>query len=183
MTRIHFLLLLDRLEEIVTKSPRFAGRSLVLKDEFLELLDKIRLTLPPEVKKADKIISEREEYIKKAREEAEEGLFAKRPAEQLLSEHHLIREAEEEAGRITAKADEYAREVRAELNQYVDGVLSKLENNLIHVLQIIRHVRGEFSTEEEKRGRRRIDAPGRIFCTKQEISVSPRKQLKGLFGG
>ena len=152
MTRIHFLLLLDRLEEIVTKSPRFAGRSLVLKDEFLELLDKIRLTLPPEVKKADKIISEREEYIKAAREEAERIIReASHRAEQLLSEHYLIREAEEEAARITAKADEYAREVRAELNQYVDGVLSKLENNLIQVLQIIRQVRKEFSIEEEEK--------------------------------
>ncbi|HHU81794.1 MAG TPA: hypothetical protein GXZ26_02205 [Firmicutes bacterium] len=151
MTRIHFLLLLDRLEEIVTKSPRFAGRSLVLKDEFLELLDKIRLTLPPEVKKADKIISEREEYIKKAREEAERIIReATQRAEQLLSEHYLIREAEEEAERITATADEYARQVRAELSQYVNGILNKLENHLIQVLQILRHVRKEFSTEEKK---------------------------------
>ena len=74
---------------------------------------------------------------------------ATRRAEQLLSEHYLIREAEEEAERITAKANEYAREVQAELNQYVNGVLSKLETNLIQVLQIIRHVRREFSTEEE----------------------------------
>ena len=151
MTRIHFLLLLERLEEIVTKSPRFAGRSLVLKDEFLELLDKIRLTLPPEVKKADKIISEREEYIKKAREEAERIIReATQRAEQLLSEHYLIREAEEEAERITATADEYARQVRAELSQYVNGILNKLENHLIQVLQILRHVRKEFSTEEKK---------------------------------
>lgn len=151
MTRIHFLLLLDRLEEIVTKSPRLAGRSLVPKDEFLELLDKIRLTLPPEVKKADKIISEREEYIQKAREEAERIIReATRRAEQLLSEHYLIKEAEEEAGRITAKADEYARGVRAELNHYVDSVLSKLENNLIQVLQIIRQIRREFSTEKDQ---------------------------------
>ncbi|NLY88977.1 MAG: hypothetical protein GX085_05080 [Firmicutes bacterium] len=149
MTRIHFLLLLDRLEEIITKSPRLAGRSLVLKDEFLELLDKIRLTLPPEVKKADKIISEREEYIKRSREEAERIIReATHRAEQILSEHYLIREAEEEAERITAQADEYARQVQTELDQYVNGILSKLENNLIQVLQIIRHVRREFSTEE-----------------------------------
>ena len=139
------------MEEIITKSPRFAGRSLVLKDEFLELLDKIRLTLPPEVKKADKIISEREEYIKKAREEAERIIReATQRAEQLLSEHYLIREAEEEAERITATADEYARQVRAELSQYVNGILNKLENHLIQVLQILRHVRKEFSTEEKK---------------------------------
>lgn len=151
MTRIHFLLLLDRLEEIITKSPRLAGRSLVLKDEFLELLDKIRLTLPPEVKKADKIISEREEYIKRAREEAERIMReATHRAEQILSEHQLIREAEEEAEQITEKADEYAKQVQVELNQYVNRILSKLESNLIQVLQIIRHVSREFSTGKEE---------------------------------
>src|SRR5690554_7965473 len=100
MTRIHFLLLLDRLEEIITKSPRFAGRSLVVKDEFIELLDKIRLTLPPEVKKADKIISGREEYIKKTREEAERIVReATLKAEQILSEHYLIRSEERRVGK------------------------------------------------------------------------------------
>lgn len=151
MTRIHFLLLLDRLEEMVTKSPRLGGRSLVVKDEFIELLDKIRLTLPPEVKKADKIISKREEYIQKTREEAERIIQeATKRAEQILSEHYLIKEAEEEARKITAEAEEYARQVRMELKEYVHRLLGRLENNLLQALQILHRISREFNDEEEE---------------------------------
>lgn len=51
MTRMHLLLLLDRLEELVTKSPRFAGRNLVPADDVMELLDKIRFALPEEIRR------------------------------------------------------------------------------------------------------------------------------------
>ena len=41
MTKNHLLLLIERLEEILTKSPRLAGRSLIMVDEAFELLEKI----------------------------------------------------------------------------------------------------------------------------------------------
>ena len=68
----HLLNLLDRLEEVLTKAPKFVGRSLVVIDEALELLEKIKLTLPAEVKEAQQIIAQKEEILQAAREEADQ---------------------------------------------------------------------------------------------------------------
>lgn len=149
MTRIHFLLLLDRLEELITKRPRIFGRTLVVVDDLLELLDNIRMTLPPEVKKADEIIGEREEYLRKSKEEAEKILRQARiEANKLLAEHVILKQATAEAKSVKEKADEYSREVKEELNRYVQQVLSKIEDNLIQALKVIHKTKDEFSKRD-----------------------------------
>ena len=87
------------------KKPRFAGRSLVLKDEFLELLDKIRLTLPPSLRRPMRSsASGRRIHKKGPRGSGENNSLSDPPGRATPFEHYLIREAEEEAERITAKS-------------------------------------------------------------------------------
>lgn len=150
MTRIHFLLLLDRLEEIITKSPRLAGRSFIVCDDALELLDKIRMALPQEVRKADEIINEREDYLRRAKQEGEEILRrARLEASKLLAEHIIIKQADAEAAAVKEKAMEFSEQAKIELSQYTQRILSRLEENLVQALKAIHKAMDEFSEADE----------------------------------
>lgn len=149
MTRIHFLLLLDRLEELITNRPRFAGRSLIVVDDVLELLDKIRMALPPEVKRADEILTEREEFLKNSRKEADKIIqAAHEEAKKLLAEHVILKKAQEEAREIKKETENYSRQVKKELNQYVHKISERLEENLTLALKIIQNIDDEFEEDE-----------------------------------
>lgn len=151
MTRINFLLLIDRLEELVTKSPRFVGRSLVITEEVLELLDKIRMALPHEVRKADEILSERTEYLKKVREEGEEILRqARLEANKLLAEHIIIKQADAEASIVKEEAEEYSQQMKEELTYYAQRILSNLEENLIQALKAVHKAKDGLSEIDEE---------------------------------
>ncbi|HEY8345397.1 MAG TPA: hypothetical protein VIL66_09450 [Bacillota bacterium] len=145
MTRIHFLLLLDRLEELITNRPRIAGRSLVVVDDVLELLDKIRMALPPEVKRADEILTEREEFLKNSRKEADQIIkAAQEEAKKLVAEHVILQKAQEEARAIKKEADDYSRQVKKELSQYIHRISERLEENLTLAVKIIKSIDEEF---------------------------------------
>lgn len=145
MTRIHFLLLLDRLEELITNRPRIAGRSLVVVDDVLELLDKIRMALPPEVKRADEILTEREEFLKNSRKEADQIIkAAQEEAKKLVAEHVILKKAQDEARTIKKETDDYSRQVKKELSQYIHKISERLEENLTLALKIIQNIDDEF---------------------------------------
>ena len=145
MTKNHLLLLIERLEEILTKSPRLAGRSLIMVDEAFELLEKIRIALPAEIQEAEKIIRMKEEIIQQAREEADKLITrSTTEAKRVLSEHHLTKLAEEECKALKAEAYSYARQVEKELSLYVQDILGKLEENLIQALKVVHRAKDEY---------------------------------------
>ncbi len=157
MTKNHFVFLLNRLEEIIKKSPKIAGRSLIITDEALEVLEKMSITLPSELKEAQEMIKMRDEILQKAEEEAG-NIKSKSVAEakKLLSEHHLIKLAEDESRVIKSNAYEYAQQVEIELAQYARGILEKLEQNLIEALRVVHKAVDEY-TEQEGNTKERID--------------------------
>ena len=139
MTRMHLLLLLDRLEELVTKSPRFAGRNLVPADDVMELLDKIRFALPEEIRQAESLMEQREEYIRQAAAEAERiRLEVENYVNENVTEHIIVQKAQEEAEKIVRNAEEAAAEIEAEARQFVHQMLEQLEETLEKGLLVIR---------------------------------------------
>jgi len=139
MTRMHLLLLLDRLEELVTKSPRFAGRNLVPADDVMELLDKIRFALPEEIRQAESLMEQREEYIRQASAEAERiRLEVENYVNENVTEHIIVQKAQEEAEKIVRNAEEAAAEIEAEARQFVHQMLEQLEETMEKGLLVIR---------------------------------------------
>ncbi len=152
----HLLNLLDRLEEVLTKAPKFVGRSLVVIDEALELLEKIKLTLPAEVKEAQQIIAQKEEILQAAREEADQIIKrSSAEAQRMLSEHHLTRLAEEKANIIKEEAYASARQAEKDLAQYAQEVLGKLEENLIEALKVVHRAKDSYAELEQEEGEHR----------------------------
>lgn len=151
MSTNHLLSLLGRLEELVTKSPRFAGRAFLPLDEATEILKKIRVTVPDEVKTAKELLQQKEGILRKAQEEADRILSrSTKEAQRILSEHHLIKLAQEESKAIKAQAYQVAQQVEVEANQYVSEVLGRLEENLLQALKVVHQAKEEYGSAAEE---------------------------------
>ncbi|NLY90166.1 MAG: hypothetical protein GX081_00980 [Firmicutes bacterium] len=146
----HLLLLLGRLEELITKSPRIAGRVFLPLDEALEILKKIQVSLPPAVKAAEEILQRKEQILGEAQEEADRILQRSTgEAKRILSEHHLTKLAQEKSNQIKAEALSYAQQMEQEANRYVQEVLSRLEENLLQAIKVVHRAKEDYAPVED----------------------------------
>ncbi len=131
------------------KVPLSSNSIMVNKDEIEELLAELRLRTPDEIKKYQKIISNREAILTEARERAE-GMIAQANAQttELVSEHEIMQQAYIQANEVvqsaTAQAKEIldsataeANEVRTSAMAYVDSILSNVQNAVSFQMQDI----------------------------------------------
>jgi cell division septum initiation protein DivIVA len=133
--------LLDRLEGIIEDSKKMPLTNKVLVDAYdvLELLDKIRISLPDEVKKAEELLKERDRIIAEATREAENLRgSASEYLKSMVSEEEIVKCAEIEAKRILDQAERDGEDIRNGASQYAAEVLLKLDDNLDRALQVIR---------------------------------------------
>ena len=104
MARLSVMILLDRLEELLS-GHRLLGRTWVETDAALELTQKIRATLPDEIREAEWLTSEKERLIFEAQEEAKRILRdAENYAAKLVQDSQIVRQAQHEAEAFLAEA-------------------------------------------------------------------------------
>ncbi len=131
------MFLLERLEsQIATGTGVPATRKvLVDKDAVLELIDQLRVAVPEEIHAAKRINTEGERIIEKAEEEA--GRITARAQEQatfLIGERGLTEAAEAEGRRIVAEAGDVADGVRLGADAYAGQILEALEGEIRRAL-------------------------------------------------
>lgn len=134
------LYLVDRLEEVVKGSKRlpFSGLRWVDERRIWPLLDQMRISIPDEVRRAERIIREKDRTIAQAHEEAERIIaLARSEAAQLTAEHTIARSAEERAATVRKQAERGAESIRAGADQYAFDVLCRLEQELKRTLTVI----------------------------------------------
>jgi len=132
--------LVDRLEEIVKKSRRLPFSAVRLVDErrIWALIDQMRISVPDEVRRAQRIGRERDRILAQAREEAERVVQqARERAAQLTAEHPIAQAAEARAAAIRERAEKEAANLRAEADEYVFNVLCQLEEELRRTLRVV----------------------------------------------
>ncbi|MEX0754280.1 MAG: hypothetical protein WEA54_06510 [Actinomycetota bacterium] len=124
---------INQLEQLLqdAKSMPLSSSVLVNQEEILEVVDEMKRSLPEEIKQARWVVKDREELLTKARGDAEQIVEQAR-AEQLkmAQKEEIVERAKQEAERILDVADEEARTVRSEAENYVDGKLAQFENVL-----------------------------------------------------
>ncbi len=153
MSSNHLFSLLGRLEELITKSPRLAGRAFLPIDEALEIIKKIRVTVPDEVKTAKELVKQKEAILGKAQEEADRLLSrSTKEAQRILSDHHLIKLAQEESNEIKAEAYQAVQQMEEEANRYVHEVLGRLEENLLEALKVVHRSKEKYRSVGEEHG-------------------------------
>ena len=124
------MFLLERLESLIATGTGVptTRKVLVDKDAILELIDQLRVAVPEEVHAAKRINAESERIIDKANDEA--GRITARAQEQaayLIGEKGLLERAEAEGRQIVAEATAAADGVRLGADSYAADILQTLE--------------------------------------------------------
>lgn len=131
---------LEHVRELVESAKQMPLSSSVLvnRDEVLDLVDDAIANLPEELRQARWLLKEREEFLAKARREADDIVEAARGrAERMVQRTEVVREAERHARAIVEKADGLARQMRNEAEDYVDHKLAAFEVVLDRTLQTV----------------------------------------------
>ena len=132
--------LLERIEDIVEDASKFPLSSKVMidKEEILEVINEIRLKLPDEINRASWVAKERQRILSEAQGEADE-LIHKVQAQQkhLIEENEITRLAQKQANQLLHEAEEKANEMKEGAYNYSDEILSKLQDRIREINQII----------------------------------------------
>lgn len=155
-TSVDIFYLLDGLEELVSVSKRvpFSGRVMVEENEFLALVDQLRIAVPNEIKQAQRVIRERQSIIQESHEEATRILDAARKrADYYVSQEGILSEAKlkgeqilQDAIRARNKAlgeiDAYALEQFDKVEQAMRDGLAVIDESLEDAVHLMREARG-----------------------------------------
>jgi F0F1-type ATP synthase membrane subunit b/b' len=142
--------LIESLHELVdtARSMPLSNSVIVNRDEVLELLDAVADGLPDELRQARWLLKEREEFLARARREADELVAAARSrAEGMVQRTEVVRESHRLARMTVERAEADARQIRNQAEDYVDTKLAGFEATLERTLATV------------QKGRRRLAAP------------------------
>jgi vacuolar-type H+-ATPase subunit H len=145
--------LLDRLEALLSDSRRIGGRLIVDAQRCWDLIDQMRISIPEEVKQAQRVNQERDRIIAQAKEEAGRIIeLARRDAAKLTEDHVIMQQAHELASTIEARARREADKVKLDADEYVIEVLGELEGDLAHTLSVVRNGIEKLERERQYHG-------------------------------
>ena len=154
MVEIEIQHLVDRLESLLNESwliPLTSNR-IINEEEYLDIIDQMRITIPAGIKQAKRIQQERERIIAQAQEEAERIVaLAREQAANITNEHEVLKTAEIKAEALLKQAQQRAEDIKAGADDYVIEVLSELEEQLLAFLTTVRN---GLKAVQRDRGRR-----------------------------
>lgn len=140
---------LNELEELVESSGKipFTKKVMVEEDRLLDLLDRIRTSMPEEVRQAKWIIQEREKVLNDSQKEAMRIMDdAQKQVERKADDSEVVRQAKMSAEEILTKAEGIAVEIREGAKGYADDILVNLQESLGKILSQIEQGRSELKS-------------------------------------
>ena len=160
---------INALEELLAASRRmpFTANVVVNEEEILELVDRIRVTLPEDLVSARHTLDEREQIIdraaqdaaelsRRATEEAERMVReAQAHASALVAENAILRAATAQAEELVTAAQEQAAAQRTAADDYAREVMERLEEQLDRWLGTVREGIGALPEGPQARKRRK----------------------------
>lgn len=131
------------------KAMPLSSNVLVDREQFLVMLERLRNELPDELRAARWMVREREAFIARTNEKAQDIIDKARvEAGRLVSESNIVAEAVEEANILVRRAEGEVRRLRLEAEDEIERSLERVENLLSELLG-----RVHFSREELHRSR------------------------------
>jgi len=158
---------LDEMDEILDTSRPvpFSNKVSVDRDRLLDIIERIRLNLPTEIDKAQKIVYDYERIIGEARNKSTIIVDeARTEAEKRADEHEVYRIATQQAEEIINKSKKEANDIRQNVMEYADEILAKAEATLREVMTSV------------NQGTRAIDD---LFNNTLDIIYDNRQELRG----
>jgi cell division septum initiation protein DivIVA len=134
--------LVDRLEELFNESRPIPLTNNVVVDEdrMLDLIDQMRVAIPEEVKKSQKLLAERDRTLAQAQEEAKRTIqLARDKSEGMVERDSIVAASESRADQILEQAQLDAEATRKEADDYVLESLTSLEMEMERLLNQVRN--------------------------------------------
>lgn len=144
--------LVDRLEQLLNESTRLplSAYLLVNEDRIYNLIDQMRVAIPEEIKRANRIEAEKDRILAHANEEAERVRnLAKQEANELVNRDSITMSSQQRADNILERARRDAEALRNDADGYVLEVLTKLEEDLLRSLAVVRNGLNKVGKEAE----------------------------------
>ena len=139
--------IIEEIEEYIEncKPQTFSSSKIVVnREEMEELLHELRVKTPEEIKRYQKIISNKEAILADAQSKADTIIAqAQVKTDELVSEHQIMQQAYAQANEVVMLATKQAQEIldnamndanniRMGAMQYTDDILKNLENTISH---------------------------------------------------
>lgn len=106
-------------------------RVVIEENDYLRLIDQMRISVPQEIKNARQIEAERDQLLAAAQTQAEGMLEAGRQQrENLIAEHVVLKAAEARADEVLADAYTEAAQIRGDADAYALEVLQRIAAQL-----------------------------------------------------
>lgn len=134
--------LVDRLEQLLNESKRLplSAYLLVNEDRIYNLVDQMRVAIPEEIKRANRIEADKDRIMAQANEEAERIRdLAKQEANELVTRDSITMSSQQRADNILERARRDADALRGDADSYAAEVLTKLEEDLLRSLAVVRN--------------------------------------------
>jgi vacuolar-type H+-ATPase subunit H len=124
--------LIDEMEDIIDsawKVPMLSSMVIMDANEIMQILKKLRLSLPEEIIQAKNIISDQNKILENARHDCESVYkTAEKKVREMIDEHEIVKKAELKANKIMKETNKIVKDVKDELISYLDNVFLKAEN-------------------------------------------------------
>lgn len=137
--------ILDAMDEELDNAkqiPFTGGKSSVDVEIFRDLISQIRLNLPGEIKQAQALVNDRKVIINDAKAEADSIIRkAEEKAKVMVSEEVITKQAQQRAHDILTAAQTKSKEIRNATNDYVESMLSRVDELLAGNLTDVRKTR------------------------------------------
>lgn len=143
---------LSELEEFLDncKRQKLSSTNIIVnKDQIDEYISELKMKTPEEIKKYQRIISNRDAILNAAQDKADEMIEqAKLETSELISEHEIMQQAYQQANALVEDASAQAQQIldnavndandiRMGAMQYTDDILANLQNIITHTMENI----------------------------------------------
>ncbi len=148
--------LVDRLEQALNESTRvpLSAYLLVNEEKVYSLLDQMRVAVPEEIKRANRIEAEKDRILAQAKEEGERiRELARQEAGELVKRDAIVNAAQSRAENIVERARRDSEALRQDADVYIMEVLNKLEEDLMRTLKVVQN--GLIKVQNEQQAARR----------------------------
>ena len=144
---------LEAMDEILDKAMQvpFSGKKgLIDVGMMRSLIDDIRMNMPDEIKQAQNLVNDRKIIISDAKNEAERIIKkAEEKAEKMVSQEEITKQANERANEIIHDAQTKYNEFRISTNEYVDSMLTRVEELLTKDVAEVKKARSVLKSEKK----------------------------------
>ena len=143
--------LVDRLEQALNESTRvpLSAYLLVNEEKVYSLLDQMRVAVPEEIKRANRVEAEKDRILAQAKEEAERiRELSRQEAGELVKRDAIVNAAQHRAENILERARRDAEALRQDADVYIVDVLQRLEQDLARTMTVVRNGLEKVQTEQ-----------------------------------